>query len=55
MGLRRGELDELMQEIDWTSLRLDGHQLPGKAGRSGPHAKCRVYRGLLPSDDDDNA
>jgi hypothetical protein len=52
-GLARGWLDGRMEAIGWTRIRLDGHALPGRAGRSGPHARCNAYRGHLPQGDAD--
>jgi hypothetical protein len=48
-------LDGRMQALGWEKRTLDGHQIAGRAGRSGPHARCAVYRGLLPTVDDDPA
>ena len=49
-SLERGWLDSRMAELGWERVRLDGHQLPGRAGRQGPHARVDAYRGLLPSE-----
>ncbi len=50
-GLARGFIDGRMAGLGWTRAQLDGHAQPGRAGRSGPHARCQVYRGLLPTSD----
>lgn len=54
-GLARGFLDARLDGIGWTRARLDGHALPGRAGRSGPHARCQVYRGLLAGPDNEGS
>jgi hypothetical protein len=52
-SLQRGWLDGRMDGLGWQRVRLDGHQLSGRAGRAGPHARVDVYRGLLPTEPDD--
>lgn len=47
-SLPRGWLDGHMHAIDWRRVTLDGHAVAGRAGRGGPHARCAVYRGILP-------
>jgi hypothetical protein len=54
-GLARGFLDGRMAGLGWTRARLDGHAKPGRAGRSGPHARCQVYRGLIGASDDEGS
>jgi len=54
-GLPRGFIDGRMAGIGWTKAALDGHALAGRAGRTGPHARCNVYRGLLAAADDDGS
>lgn len=54
-GLARGFIDGRMAGIGWTKAALDGHALAGRAGRTGPHARCNVYRGLLAVADDDGS
>jgi putative DNA primase/helicase len=51
-SLARGWLDARMTGIGWRRLRLDGHALTGRTGRSGPHARVDVYRGHLLAGDD---
>jgi hypothetical protein len=51
-SLARGFLDGRMQGLGWTRARLDGRAIPGRAGRSGPHARCDVYCGVLGNGDD---
>ena len=46
-SIARGFLDGRMEGLGWTRARLDGHAAPGRSGRSGPHARCHVYRGLI--------
>jgi hypothetical protein len=45
--LPHGWLDARMDALGWTRTQLDGHALPGRAGRTGPHARINVYRGHL--------
>jgi hypothetical protein len=47
-SLARGWLDARMAAMGWSRVRIDGHALPGRAGRHGPHARTDVYRGHLP-------
>jgi hypothetical protein len=54
-SLRRGELDSLMAAVGWQHVTIDGHQLPGRAGRQGPHARCKAWRGHLPGGDEPDA
>lgn len=54
-GLARGFIDGRMAGLGWTRAQLDAHALPGRAGRSGPHARCNVYRGLLAGPKDDES
>jgi len=51
-SLARGWLDARMDNLGWRRARLAGYAQPGRAGRTGPHARCDVYRGHLPADDD---
>jgi hypothetical protein len=48
----RGFLAARMTGLGWTKARLDGHALPGRDGRTGPHARCDVYRGLIGTSDE---
>jgi hypothetical protein len=50
-SLPRGWLDGRIEALGWRRVTLDGHALPGRGGRQGPHARINVYRGLLTSDD----
>lgn len=50
-SLRRGELDALLGEHGWKRITIDGHQNPGRDGRSGPHARVFAYRGVLATAD----
>lgn len=45
--LARGWLDGRMISLGWQRITIDGHEQPGRAGRSGPHARCYCYRGLV--------
>ena len=54
-SLRRGWLDGAMRALGWRRFTLQGYGLPGRAGRRGPHTHCDVYRGHLPTDDDDGS
>lgn len=54
-SLARGFIDGRLAGLGWTKARLDGHALPGRAGRTGPHTRCQVYRGLLPDTGDEGA
>jgi len=51
-SLARGWLDARMDNLGWTRARLAGYAQPGRAGRTGPHARCDVYRGHLPTAED---
>ncbi len=48
-SLPRGWLDARMDDLGWQRRKLDGHALPGRAGRHGLHARTNVYRGHLPA------
>jgi hypothetical protein len=48
-----GWLDARMEAFGWERRRLDGHALPGRAGRQGDHARADVYRGHLPEPEPD--
>jgi len=52
-SLPRGFLDARMKDLGWQRIELQGHALPGRDGRKGPHARINLYRGLLYSDDND--
>jgi Bifunctional DNA primase/polymerase, N-terminal/Primase C terminal 1 (PriCT-1) len=52
-SLARGWLDARMDDLGWQRVRLDGHASAGRGGRHGPHARADVYRGHLPSADDE--
>jgi hypothetical protein len=45
----RGWLDARMEGLGWTRVCLDGHAQPGRERTGNPHARCDVYRGFLPS------
>jgi hypothetical protein len=51
-SLPRGWLDARMSALGWRRITLEGHALPGRTGRKGPHARINAYRGLLTTDDD---
>lgn len=53
-SVARGWLDARMDGIGWQRRRLDGHGLPGRDGRSGPHARVNVYRGHLSGQNDES-
>lgn len=48
-SIARGWLDARMIDLGWQRVRLDGHALPGREGRSGPHLRVDVFRGHLPA------
>jgi hypothetical protein len=48
-GLRHGEVVDLMGAVGWAKIDIDGHQLPGREGRRGPHAIVSAWRGHLTS------
>jgi hypothetical protein len=50
-GVPRGWLDGRMDGLGWRRITLDGHALPGRDGRKGPHARINAYRGVLATDD----
>lgn len=52
-ALRRGWLDGVFEEYGWQRITLEGHALPGRDGRRGPHHRSDVYRGRLPEAIDD--
>lgn len=52
-SVRHGWLDARIDHLGWARVRLEGRALPGREGRTGPHLRCDVYRGHLPSDDAD--
>jgi hypothetical protein len=55
-SIPHGWLDARMETAGWRRVDIDGHELPGRAGRRGAHARVHAYRGLLtaaPEDDDD--
>ena len=43
-----------MEAFGWARRTLEGHAMPGRAGRRGPHAAADVYRGHLPDPDPDD-
>ena len=52
-SLRRGWLDGAMRALGWRRFTLQGYAIAGREGRHrGPHARCQVYRGHLPDDDE---
>ena len=51
-SLPHGWVDGRMQALGWERIVVDGHQLAGRNGRRGPHARVSAYRGLLPHEDD---
>lgn len=50
-GLAHGWLDARMDNLGWTRVRMQGYAHAGRDGRKGPHSRCDVYRGHLPSAD----
>lgn len=50
-GVPRGWLEARMDNLGWPRKQLQGWGLPDREGRRGPHARCEVYRGHLPSDE----
>ena len=53
-SIAHGWLDARMQALGWPRRSLDGHGLPSRDGRPGPHARADVYRGHLPEPDPDD-
>lgn len=51
-SVARGWLDARLRAIGWERATLDGHAIEGRSGRTGPHARCVIYRGLLPHAED---
>lgn len=49
-ALAHGWLDGRMEALGWARVPLDGHQTAGRTGRTGPHQRCLIYRGILPTD-----
>jgi len=47
-----GWLDARMDQLGWTRASLQGYAVAGRDGRKGPHTRCDVYRGHLPSEPD---
>jgi hypothetical protein len=54
-SLAAGWLDARMEALGWARVELQGYAQPGRAGRTGPHARCNVYRGHLPAIDADDS
>ncbi len=54
-SLPRGWLAGRMDALGWKRITIEGHALPGRDGRSGPHARIFAFRGLLPHDDTDES
>ena len=51
-SLPRGWVNSRMELLGWKRLTLEGRSASGREGRrTGQHARCNVYRGLLPVDD----
>ena len=50
-SLPRGWLDARLTTLQWQRITIDGHALPGRAGRQGPHATVIAYRGHLQAKD----
>jgi hypothetical protein len=50
-SLARGWLDARMENLGWGRSCVDVHALPGRSGRTGPHTRMEVYRGLLPREE----
>jgi hypothetical protein len=48
-SLVRGWLDGRLSALGWARVTLDGHRRAGREGRTSPHARCDIYRGLLPA------
>lgn len=46
-SLARGWLDARMETLGWARIVLDGHEMRGRGGRQGAHARVFAYRGLL--------
>jgi hypothetical protein len=47
-SLPRGWLDARLSAIGFQRVTLDGRAVDGRSGRHSPHARCAVYRGILP-------
>lgn len=54
-SLSRGWLDGRLDGLGWARVELQGFALPGRTGRTGPHARCDVFRGVLTRRDDDQS
>lgn len=53
-GLPHGWLDARMGALGWDRIRLSGYSESGRNGRrSGHHARCDAYRGLLRHEPDE--
>jgi hypothetical protein len=50
-SIARGFLDARMTALGWDRLTLDGHATSGRQREGNPHARCRVYRGFLPTEE----
>jgi hypothetical protein len=48
-AIARGWVVGRMDGVGGQRITLDGHATQGRSGRSGLHARCAVYRGLLPT------
>ena len=40
-----------MRENGWSRIKIDGHEVSGRDGRSGPHATVEAYRGMFATAD----
>lgn len=54
-SLPHGWVDARIDNLGWARAHLQGYAHAGREGRKGPHSRCDVYRGHLPSDDADEA
>jgi hypothetical protein len=52
-SLARGWLDARIEAAGWGRVTLQGYGLPGRSGRTGPHARITAYRGILTIDQTD--
>ena len=50
-SLPHGWLDARMEQLGWTRAQIQGYAHTGRDGRKGPHSRCDVYRGHLPTED----
>ena len=52
-SLPRGWLDARIDNLRWQRITCQGYALPGRPGRTGPHLRNAIYRGVLPTGEAD--